>query len=220
MRPIQGEEVSIIAIQSVPLDIRQELSDPHIPLGINKRIFNEMKSQDAKSNYKKVQVLPTDPEWRFVWRYFHQDKPNRYNIKKIYCVYEQNQQQAFELNLSSIEKESTKFKHMWHHKPSSSQRAKAIDRWKQSADIFSPFSTMAADGIMRTWKNVKILPLWHGSSEETCESIASLGFVHFGKISHESSITKNTDEVFFGNGIYFTNSARYASDIYSKGYVF
>ena len=35
--------MSIIAIQSIPLDIRKELSDPHIPWGISKRIFKEMK---------------------------------------------------------------------------------------------------------------------------------------------------------------------------------
>ena len=37
--------MSITAIQPIPLDIRKELSDPNIPWGINKRIFNEMKHQ-------------------------------------------------------------------------------------------------------------------------------------------------------------------------------
>ena len=212
--------MSIIDIQSIPLDIRKELSDPHIPWGINKRIFNEMKSQDANNSYKKVQVLPTDPEWRFVWRYFHQDKPNNYIIKKIYCIHERHQQQAFELNLSSIEREASTFQPTWQKEPRAEQRAKAIERWKQSANIFSPFSSMETDGRRRTWKNVKILPLWHGSSEEVCGSVAKSGFVYFGKISLGGSASGNTDEGFFGSGIYFTNSARYASDIYSRGHIF
>ena len=99
-------EMSITTIQSIPLDIRKELSNPHIPWEISKRIFNEMKLQETTVSYKKVQVLPTDPEWRFVCRYFHQDKPHRYSIGQVYCIYESHQQQAFELNLSSIEKKS------------------------------------------------------------------------------------------------------------------
>ena len=212
--------MSITAIQSIPLDIRKELSDPHIPWGINRRIFNEMKSQDATGSYKKVQVLPTDPEWRFVWRYFHQDKPHRYSIKKVYCIHERHQQQAFESNLSSLEREATKFKPTWHEEPRASQRAKAVERWRQLTDIFSPFSTMETDGRRKAWKEVKVLPLWHGSSEEVCESIATSGFVHFGKISLGGSAPDSTDEGFFGSGIYFTNSARYASDIYSRGHIF
>ena len=212
--------MSISAIQPIPLDLRKDLSDYHIPWSISKRIFNEMKSQNSTSSYKKVQVLPMDPEWRFVWRYFHHDKPNHYGIKKIYCIHERHQQQAFEFNISSIEREAIKFKPTWDQEPRALQRAKAIERWKQGADVFSPFSTMEADGRRKTWKEVKILPLWHGSSEEVCESIATLGFVHFGKISLGGSAPKSTDEGFFGSGIYFTNSARYASDIYSRGYVF
>ena len=211
---------AIQSIPSIPLDIKKELSDPHIPWGINKRIFNEMKSQDATGSYKKVQVIPDDPEWRFVCRYFHQDKPNHYSIRKVYCIHERHQQQAFELNLSSIEREATKFKATWHKEPRASQREKAIERWKQSVNIFSPFYTMETDGRRRAWKNVKILPLWHGSSEEVCESIATLGFVHFGKISLGGSTPESTDEGFFGSGIYFTNSARYAADIYSRGHIF
>ena len=212
-------EMSITAIKSIPLDMRKELSDPHIPWGINKRIFNEMKSQGSASSYKKVQVLPTDTEWCFVCRYFHQDKPNHYGIKRVYCIYERHQQQAFELNLSSIEREATKFKPKWCQEPRASQRAKSIERWKQSANVFSPFSTMELDGRRRSWEGVCVLPLWYGSSEAMCESIAKSGF-NFGKISTESSTPESIDEGFFGNGIYFTNSARYASDIYSKGHVF
>ena len=210
--------MTITAIQSIPLDIRKELSDPHNPLGINKRIFNEMQSQDTKRGYKKVQVLPTDPEWRFVWRYFHQDKPNHYGIKKIYCIHG-SQQQAFEDNLSFIEKEISTFQPTWNQESRAIQRARIIERWKKLVNIFSPFSTKEVDGSIRTWTNVKIFPLWHGSSEEMCDSIALSGF-DFGKISSGGYTNKNIYDNFFGNGIYFTNSARYASDIYSKGYIF
>ena len=210
--------MTISAIKPIPVDLVKQLND--IPLNISDRIFNEMKSQETRGGYKKVQVLPTDPEWRFVWRYFHHDKPHRYGIKRIYCVYERHQQKTFEFNLSSIEREANKFKPTWSQEPRAQQRAQAIERWKQMVSVFSPFFTMETDGRKRYWKNTKIIPLWHGSSKEICESIATSGFVYFGKISLGGYNPKSTDEGFFGSGIYFTNSARYASDIYSRGYIF
>ena len=60
----------------IPHDIRQELPDPLTPWGISERIVQQMKTpSDATLKYKKCQVLPTDPEWRFVWRMFHHNKP-------------------------------------------------------------------------------------------------------------------------------------------------
>ena len=153
--------MSISAIKLIPLDIRKELSDYHTPWNISDRIFKDMKLQNGKINYKKVQVLPTDPEWRFVWRYFHHDKPNRYCIKRIYCIHKRHQQQAFESSLSLIEIESETFKPTWSQEPRSAQRAKTIERWRQTADTFSPFTTTEEDGRQKNWKDVKIIPLWH-----------------------------------------------------------
>ena len=212
--------MTITAIKPIPKDLRKELSDYNVLWGMSDRIVNEMRSQDARCSYKKVQVLPTDPEWRFVWRYFHHDKPNRYTIKRIYCIYEMHQQQDFELNLSHIEKEAAIFRPTWNQESCAVQRAKAIERWKASADVFSSFNTIEACGRIKSFKEVKILPLWHGSGKVVCDSIAKLGFFYFGKTAIESYSTKIADECFFGNGIYFTNSARYASDIYSEGHLF
>ena len=213
------------AIQSqqnpIPLDLRKELPDYWIPWGISDRIFGEMKSQGS-CPYKKVQVLPTDPEWRFVWKYFYHDKPNRYGIKRIFCVHERHQQQTFEVNLSSIEREAETFKPTWNQEPRAMQRARTIERWKSATDLFSPFNTRESDGRRRNWKETKLLPLWHGSGAQICDSIAKSGFVYFGKTSiggKSSGDPTSTDEGFFGSGIYFTNSARYASDIYSSGHI-
>ena len=91
----------------IPLDIRKELPDPLTPWGISQRVFDEMKtSSDPSLKYKKCQVLPSDPEWRFVWRMFHHDKPRRYGIKSIHCVHDRHQLGAFEMHLSQIEREA------------------------------------------------------------------------------------------------------------------
>jgi WD40 repeat protein len=130
--------------------------------------------------------------------------------------------QTFELNLSSIEREAETFKSTWSGEPRADQRALAIEGWKQATGVFSPFETMEKDGRRRTWKNSKVLPLWHGSSSDKCDSISTSGFVYFGKTSlgsKQSDDPESTDEGYFGSGIYFTNSARYAGDIYSKGHL-
>jgi hypothetical protein len=206
----------------IPLDLRRDLPDPHVPWGISKQIFSQMQAQTGPAHkFKKVEVLPTDPEWRFVWRYFHHDKPTHYDLGRVYCIHERHQQQTFELNLSSQEREAEKFPPTWSHEARASQRAAAIDRWKEAAGVFSPFSTIEQDGRRRTWKNTKVMPLWHGSSEEVCASVAESGFVYFGKkaISKTAADPSSTDVGFFGSGIYFTNSARYSADIYSKGHL-
>ena len=205
-----------ISVKPIPLDLRKELYDYYTPWEIGDRIFNEMKQKGFQGTYKKVQVLPVDPEWRFVWRYFHHDKPNKYGIKRIFCIHQIHQQKTFELNLSNMETESHTFKPIWNQEPS--RRAKAIERWKQIADVFSPFDVMELDG-RRSFKEVKIIPLWYGSSKSVLDSIDKSGFLYFEQTSLEEEKPTITDDGFFENGIHFTSSARYASDIYSKGHL-
>ena len=91
----------------IPVDLRRELPDPLIPWGISEGVFKQMQAQEGSTAYRKVQVLPTDPEWRFVWRYFHHDKPTKYALKNIFCVHERSQVQAFELNLNPLKESPT-----------------------------------------------------------------------------------------------------------------
>ena len=57
-------------------------------------------------------------------------------------------------------------------------------------------------------KKVTVLPLWHGSGEGKIRSICHHGFDILGRDS--------TDPGYFGKGIYFTTSAKYAVNAYSK----
>ena len=122
-----------------------------------------------------------------MWRYFHHDKPNKYKIKKIYCIYNIQQQQAFELNLSSIEREAKTFQSTWNQESRVTQRAQAIEPWKQTADVFSPFSIMEANE-RENFEYVKIIPLWHLKSKSVCNSgIPKPIFIYFGKTSESQN---------------------------------
>lgn len=196
-------------IHPIPVDIRRDLPNQWTPWKISDTVFGKMSSEQGK--YKKAEVLPTDPEWRFVWRYFYHDKPKRWGIGRVYCIYERHQQRYFELGLSSIERAADRCKPTWNEKPRSAQRAQVIERWKEATQIFSPFSTFGTGGRRRDWKKAKILPLWHGTSKPIAESVLETGFYY--------SSTSSDPKRFFGNGIYFSNSARYVSDVYSSGHV-
>ena len=62
--------------------------------------------------------------------------------------------------------------------------------------------------------------MWHGTREERVHSILRAGFTYFGKenfaIQKEGERFQNTDDGYFGSGIYFTDSAEYAA-MYSQG---
>jgi len=65
----------------------------------------------------------------------------------------------------------------------------------------------------------KIMPMWHGSDPAKCTSIASEGFTFFGKhafFEQQEDDMSSTDAGYFGSGIYFTDSAKYAT-MYSDG---
>ena len=202
----------------LPPGLRQDLPDPWMPWKISDRVFHSLVAP-ANSPYKKTQVLPTDPEWRFVWRYFYQDKPISYGIKRIHCIHNASLSAIFEAGLIAQERESKTpiFRASWDQEPRAPQRAEAIDRWKTSVEAFSPFKTEDSDGRIHTWTETKVLPLWHGSSAEKVSAISELGYTFFGKVALPGAAAGSTDDGYFGSGIYFTDSARYAADIYSKG---
>ena len=68
------------------------------------------------------------------------------------------------------------------------------------------------DGQNEELKHAKIVFGWHGTNSPKARSICESGFTYFGKIGYGAS----TDEGYFGSGIYFTESAKYAL-MYASG---
>ena len=169
----------------IPLGLRQDLPDPWMPWKMSDRVFQALAPSQADAPYRRAQVLPTDPEWRFVWRYFYQDKPTHYGIKQIHCIHNAALSGQFEAHLPAQETKAKEpiFRPTWDQEPRASQRAEAMARWKASADVFSPFKTEDSEGRNRTYIETKVLPLWHGSSAEKVVAIAKSGYAFFGKVA-------------------------------------
>jgi tetratricopeptide (TPR) repeat protein/ankyrin repeat protein len=149
-------------------------------------------------------------------------KPHNYAISKIFCIHQPFHSQGFEAELVNIDEEAQKFLPRWNTEKESERKKVVIQRWKEQTQAFEPIQIPLA-GQVASLSAAKVLLLWHGSNEAKCESICSSGFTYFGKHhffdSHaEAGPASSTDYGYFGSGIYFTNSASYAS-LYSSGHL-
>jgi hypothetical protein len=196
---------------------------PKTPWNITSGLFARIQGQPDE-HFVRCEVLPTDPEAAFVLQYFMHSKPHGYAIRKIYCIHNPDQTQSFEGSVKIIEREAENpaFAPKGKTEAPQQDRTRALQRWEASTANFSP---VKIKGPKRTDKfsEVKVLPLWHGSSQQKCNSICTSGFTSFGKHHYFSTAAgkganTSTDIGYFGSGIYFSNSAQYAA-MYADGHL-
>ena len=215
--------VPITSRSPIPSDLKEKLSTPQTPWAISKGLFSRITAQSptAHQRFKKCALLSSDPEHAFVLRYFLEHKPVGYSISHVHCIHNRAHTQVFEAELTNMESEAKHFLPRWNKELHHEQRGEVIHRWQSCTQSFTPLELSTAEG-KETILAAKVLPLWHGSNQEKCASIATSGFVYFGKHAYfdpqTSQSTTSTDIGFFGSGIYFTNSAQYAA-MYAKGHL-
>jgi len=204
----------------LPIPSNLPIPNPETPWRISPDLFAQMDKQETTLPYKKWQLQTSDPEFQFVHQYFSAMQPTNRAIKAVWCVQDSAQSNLFESNIAKMEKEANNpyFQPKWRAKENSQrERQEASGRFDVMASLFSPFSIKWPNSRKDTYSKTKVLPLWHGSDAQKCDSICQSGFSFFGK--HLEGNNQSTDPGFFGSGIYFTNSARYAADIYSNGHL-
>ncbi|MGZ3633088.1 MAG: ankyrin repeat domain-containing protein [Parachlamydiaceae bacterium] len=206
---------------TVPSDLYQFVSEKETPWQISSRLFQRIQAQlwDSETCYKKCPLFQEDMEASFILKYFEQQKPANRVISNVYCIHTPDLTEAFQAHIKVIDRQAETFTPEWHQEGRTEERQKVIQRWKKQAEQFSPVS-LKGPRKTETLTRVRVLPLWHGTSAAVCNSIASSGFVHFGKhhffnnvlnIEAKPGKFESTDPGYFGDGIYFTNSAQYAS---------
>ena len=204
----------------IPNGIKNHLSHPKSPWKMSDPLFARTGKQPWGEGqmHKKCQILPSDPECEFILKYFNHQKPSGFGISKIYCIHNPSQTQGFEAHLPKINKRAESFKPEWDKEDCVAERKEVIRRWKEQVKEYYPIAVQKTDRE-DVYLNVRVLPLWHGTP--ACESIASSGFTFFGKHHFFNPDAKkgafaNVDPGYFGSGIYFTNSAKYAA-LYNSG---
>ncbi len=199
-------------------NLRQYLPYPQTPWRFSSSLEERLESTltEAGLSYKRCPILPMDKEWDIAMAAYEKQRPLRYQPKRIWCVQKKDQTKTFEHHLLNIEAQGERFPPDWRAKPSE-ERENIIKRWKHITDFYSPLQI----GDEKVAQHARVLPLWHGSSEEKCRSICDAGYIIPGKhhVSQGVQAGSITDIGFFGSGIYFTPSARYAVDIYSRGHL-
>ena len=202
---------------TLPPNFRPYLPNKETPWHVSSEVFQKLLKSGGDQKYS---IKPNDPEWPFIDQCFsYQTPPNR-SIKHAYCIHNPEVTRKFEANIPTIDKRAQDpfFAPKLNNETLPALRKKTLERWEETAKYYSPFSITWEGKRKDTYSHAKILPLWHGSNSQTIQSIAKTGFTFFGKQKMDQGDSDgSTDQGFFGSGIYFTNSPRYAADIYSDG---
>ncbi|MBS0649277.1 MAG: hypothetical protein JSS10_08660 [Verrucomicrobia bacterium] len=210
--------------QPIPPNLKSLLPHPHTPWNFSEPLFKRVQNYTSDKSFKLCEVLNTDPELNFILKYFEHQKPPGYSIKRVVCIHNPDHTQVFEGTLKNQEREANNpvFAPKGKDEESKADRARVLARWESQASQFSPvdIKSLSSRGT-DTCSKAKVLPLWHGSTKEVCQSICWSGFTSFGKHHYfdenaSKGNTKSTDKGYFGAGIYFTNSVQYAN-MYSSG---
>ena len=209
---------------ALPGNLRNSLSHPETPWHLNESIFKKLQEQSGgKGLYKRCVITQSDKEWGFIYKYFNYNKPTNFCIKRIQCIHNAGITKRFEADLPGMEEEAQKpiFRPDLGKESHPDLREKVLKRFEEATGQFSPFRLRVNERQTKSFQHAKILPLWHGTSEQVCEGISQTGFTYFGKhqILKGEKDSANTDQGYFGSGIYFTNSARYAAEIYGNGHM-
>ena len=198
---------------TLPIPSSLPLSDPAAPWRpspeLAKRI--ELRPFDDKGTFRQCVLLESDREFKAAEQYFLASQPLGKKIKRAYWIDNPATTLAFEGTIQRQEGDISTPN--WPNEPHAAERTVPFNRWKSMADLFGPFK-LSPIGPEIT--SVKAMPVWHGSNLEKCLSIASGGFTSFGKhhfirSGAEKCKISSTDRGYFGSGIYFTDSAHYAS---------
>jgi hypothetical protein len=217
--------LSPVSSQPIPSNLKSQLPNPQTPWNVSPVLFNRLKAQASDQPFKLCEVLSSDPDFSFIFKYFEYQKPPGYSIKRIVCIHNPDQTGSFEFGLKNMERESSNpfFAPKGKDEEPKADRARALTRWEAQASQFSLVEIKSSNSRQPdTCSRAKVLPLWHGSSPEVCQSVCISGFTYFGKQhyfdeSASKGNTHSTDKGYFGSGIYFTNSAQYASKYSLQG---
>jgi len=201
----------------IPPDLVSILPRPEIPWSLSQALFERMQKQasPAGKHFKTCEVWGSDPEYDFVLKYFMQSKPPGMSIRKILCIDNPGQTRGFEATLPAMEQAAQIFRPAWDEEEPKDLRVRVTKRWEEQASQFAPLELPIDDSRRERLAHIRVLPLWHGTRH--VESICEIGFTYFGKhhlvqpSAGPGPAQKSTDIGYFGSGIYFTNSSKYAA---------
>jgi tetratricopeptide (TPR) repeat protein len=159
------------------------------------------KRADVKEVYKLLDPSLEEQE-QLLYLYGHYPVSGM-GIKNIKVIYNRNSIKMFKANLALLQdrKDVGAFAAKWEQ---SNNEILEQQQWRKT--IHQGFLDRAKPYSHSAYPDVKLMPLWHGTSADAAASICKTGYANLA----------HTDTGFFGKGIYFTPEAKYAYKTYSK----
>ena len=73
-----------LSVEKSLLPTNLPLAQPDTPWRVSKEVFERLQPHSG-SSFKQCQLLPSDPDYQFVYRYFHHELPTNRAIKRVFC---------------------------------------------------------------------------------------------------------------------------------------
>jgi serine/threonine protein kinase len=137
-------------------------------------------------------------DWQKVLAAYWHHRVAGYDVGKVEVIYNpaMNDRFAATLTMLQLRKGSPRYTATWDQRPDSAWRS----------EIQKHLATIAAPYQDEGHPDVKLMPLWHGTSSNNLVSLLSAGYAPFG----------DSDDGYFGKGIYAAHEASYA-ELYANG---
>ena len=146
MLPIEAIHAERVPI---PLELKNLASHPATPWKVSDPLFNRSQNIPWGSiSFKKCEVLPSDPEFKFVMHFFKQQKPPYYSIKKIHFILNPSLNQMFEAKLKTIDLEGQNPLFNAKLDEPKGEREKTLERWRKISNIFSPLELQESSALL------------------------------------------------------------------------
>ena len=177
-----------------------------IPEEISWQFERSLKPDDKTiDNYVIIQPGASDIT-KVLKAYFHHPVPG-FDIATIEIVYNEHLNRLFygHMKTMNARKGNPKYTPTWK------TQTQGLEK-QHRENTYQLLQQFAAPNHDPELPNIMILPLWHGTSDETAHQIFKTGFGIFN--SNNPQVV--TDEGYFGRGVYTTHEAEYAFRCYAQ----
>jgi serine/threonine protein kinase len=170
---------------------------------VSRSVWLPEETPEASNHASGYQRFPAAKgDWEKAVKYYQRNPVPGYDVGKVEVIWDPSSNEEFKSRMKKLQQRRGNPRYVadWSTKTDATWRT---DLNRGLAPLADPFSSYEAEDS----PDVKLMPLWHGTQEEKLPSLLSAGYTAFGE----------TDEGYFGKGVYTTPDAAYAQ-LYANGF--
>jgi serine/threonine protein kinase len=156
--------------------------------------FFEDKTNTALPHCGYAFIEAREKDWEIVLRCYQHHPVPGYDVGRVEVIYHPAMNHIFSTSINMLQQRKGNRRYV------ANWTGRQDAEWRRHID--QKLSTLAEDYVDENYPDVKLIPLWHGTQNtDDIHSILSTGYAPFG----------DTDDAYFGKGIYMAHEAHYAS---------